>query len=159
MDRVTDIINHADYIKYMNKIDEMEKERNLCHHDIHHFMGVARIMYIINLEKGLNFDKEVIYACGLLHDIGRWKQYEDGTPHEIASADLSKDILKDCKFNEQEIDDILNAVRNHRNKENEKNSLSELTYKSDKLSRSCFKCYAKDECYWSDEKKNLKIKY
>ncbi|WP_128609458.1 HD domain-containing protein, partial [Clostridium haemolyticum] len=53
-------------------------------------------MYIINLENKLSFNKDVIYACGLLHDVGRWQQYEESIPHEIASANLSEEILKEC---------------------------------------------------------------
>ncbi|WP_138205792.1 HD domain-containing protein [Haloimpatiens lingqiaonensis] len=159
MDRINKIINHKKYIDYLYKINKLEINRELCHHDMQHFIDVSRIMYIINLENNFSFDKEVIYACGLLHDIGRWQQYESNIPHEIASADLSQEILKDCYFNEKEMEEILKAIKNHRNKENEQNSLSELLYKSDKLSRACFKCSARKQCNWSDEKKNLNIKY
>lgn len=159
MNRINRIINNGKYIEYIDKINELEINRELCHHDMQHFMDVSRIMYIINLENKFFFDKEIIYACGLLHDIGRWQQYESNIPHEIASANLSQEILKHCYFNEKEIEEILEAIKNHRNKENEKNSLSELLYRSDKLSRACFKCSAQKQCNWSDEKKNLNIKY
>ena len=39
-----------------------------------HFLDVARLMYIYNLEDQAGFSKEMIYAAGLLHDIGRYEQ-------------------------------------------------------------------------------------
>ncbi|KGM93265.1 HD domain-containing protein [Clostridium botulinum] len=159
MDRIDKILKHEKYTEYIDKIKKIEWNRELCHHDIDHFIDVCRIMYIINLENKLSFNKEMIYACGLLHDIGRWQQYQQNIPHEIASANLSEKILKECDFKQNEIFEILKAIKNHRNKENEKESLSELLYKSDKLSRACFKCSAQKQCYWSNNKKNLKMKY
>lgn len=37
--------------------------------------------------------------------------------------------------------------------------LAALLYKADKQSRNCFLCSAASECYWSDDKKNMKIEY
>ncbi|EES92310.1 HD domain-containing protein [Clostridium botulinum C] len=159
MDRIDKILKHKKYTEYTDKIKKIERNREWCHHDIDHSIDVCRIMYIINLENKLSFNKDVIYACGLLHDVGRWQQYEESIPHEIASANLSEEILKECDFNKDEIFQILKAIKNHRNKENEKESLSELLYKSDKLSRSCFKCSTEKKCYWLKHKKNLKMKY
>ena len=44
----------------------------------------------------------VIYAIGLLHDIGRVEQYEKGIGHHIASFNIAKEILKDIDFKEEE---------------------------------------------------------
>ncbi|KEH97530.1 HD domain-containing protein [Clostridium massiliodielmoense] len=159
MERVNKILHHRKYVEYIEKIKEIEMNRELCHHDMRHFIDVSRIMYIINLENKLSFNKEIIYASAFLHDIGKWQQYEYDIPHEIASANLAEEILVECDFNKREICEILKAIKNHRNKENEKDSLSELLYKSDKLSRACFRCLAQQQCYWSEDKKNLKIKY
>ena len=57
-------------------------------------MDVARIAYILSADRAYAVSKEIIYAAALLHDIGKWKQYEDGTPHEKASADLAEQILQ-----------------------------------------------------------------
>jgi len=159
MSRVNKILKHKEYLKNLNKNIHAEINRKFCRHDLIHFLDVSRIMYIKSLENNLEFDKEIIYACGFLHDIGKWQQYEKGIPHEIASADIARDILQDCSFNENEIEMILIAIRNHRNKNNSKNSLSELLYKSDKLSRMCFNCKAQAECNWSIEMRNNQIKY
>lgn len=118
---------------------------------------MARIAYIMVLEENLNISKEVIYAIGLLHDIGRVKQYEEGISHDIASVEMSKEILKETNFTADEINIILSGIASHR-KESDKR-LEEIIYKADKLSRQCFNCKVKRECYWKDEKKNLAIKY
>ncbi|KYH35038.1 ribonuclease Y [Clostridium tepidiprofundi DSM 19306] len=159
MSRVNQILKHKEYLKNLNKNINDEINRKFCHHDLVHFLDVSRIMYIKSLENDLKFDKEIIYACGLLHDIGKWQQYEEGVPHEIASANIAKNILKECSFNDYEIDIIVDAIINHRNNNNPNNSLSELLYKSDKLSRMCFNCNAQAECNWSIEMRNNQIKY
>ena len=40
----------------------------------------------------------MIYAAGLLHDIGRYEQMKKGTPHHLAGARLAERILTDCDF-------------------------------------------------------------
>ena len=103
--------------------------------------------------------QELIYAAALLHDCGRWRQYEDGTPHEKASAQIAPQILVECGFAEEERESILAAIRGHRNpKSAEAAGLTGLLYRADKLSRSCFSCKAKAECDWPEEKKNRKIR-
>ena len=141
----------------MIKLKVYEAKREFCNHTIEHFIDVARIAYIMVLEEGLSASKEVIYAIGLLHDIGRVKQYEEGIHHDIASVEMSKEILRDTNFSKEEIDLILNGIANHR-KESD-NKLEEIIYKADKLSRQCFNCKAEKECYWSKEKKNFRITY
>lgn len=157
MDKVNQIINNEIYVKYLKKLSLYEEKREFCRHDLKHFIDMARIAYIKVLEEGLCYSKEVVYAIGLLHDIGRVLQYEKGIPHHKASADLSREILKDIDFTENEKNQILKAIENHRD-ENE-DELSKIIYISDKLSRECFNCKAINECYWSDEKKNLTINY
>ena len=49
---------------------------------------MARIAYILNMEQDLGLEKEVIYAAAVLHDIGKYAQYEDGTPHEQSERKL-----------------------------------------------------------------------
>lgn len=165
LERVNKILCHQRYKEYLKKIVKHERRREFCKHDIQHFLDTARIAYILNLEKNLGIDKEIIYAVGLLHDIGRWRQYEDGTPHNIASSDLSEKILIDSGFNEEERKEIRKAILGHRKKDRDANitkeedSLSSIFYRADKLSRSCFNCRSKKNCNWPDEKKNLDIHY
>ena len=124
-----------------------------------HSMRVT--LYSIILAKELNLDDntlETIETAGLLHDIGRWQEYEQGIRHEIAGSILAPAILKDCGFTESETKEIVLAVSNHRNSEiKEELSLSGYLYRADKKSRPCFLCEAEKECDWSREKKNLRI--
>ena len=157
MNNIDAIMNNKLYREALEKLSEYEKNREFCNHTIEHFIDVSRIAYIMVLEEKLNVSKEVIYSIGLLHDIGRVKQYEEGIHHDIASVEMSKEILKETSFTDEEINIILNGIANHR-KESD-NKLEEIIYKADKLSRQCFNCKAEKECYWSSEKKNFKITY
>ena len=84
MQRIWKIYEHPLFIEGLVKNKEAEKERIFCHHDMNHFLDVARLMYIFSMERGYAFGKEEIYATALLHDIGKWQQYKAGVPHEIA---------------------------------------------------------------------------
>ncbi|MBX9136613.1 MULTISPECIES: HD domain-containing protein [unclassified Clostridium] len=157
MKNIDIIMNNSMYTESLEKLKKYEENREFCNHTIEHFIDVARIAYIMVLEEDLKVSKEVIYAIGLLHDIGRVKQYEEGIHHDIASVDMSREILKETSFTEEEVKIILNGIANHR-KESD-NKLEEIIYRADKLSRQCFSCKAENECYWSKDKKNFKITY
>lgn len=158
MERINRILTCNTYQKYLNQNNLAEAERRFCHHNMGHFLDVARIGCILNIEEGYGQDRDLIYAAALLHDIGRWKQYEDGTPHEIASADLAPEILAESGFSAGESDMILEAIKNHRNPlVKEEKSLQGLLYRADKLSRPCFACEMEKECDWKKGKKNLKL--
>lgn len=159
MERVNKILENETYKECLAKNSQWEKDRIFCKHNMEHFMDVARIAYIMVLEKGLDIRKDIIYAAALLHDIGRFRQYENGTPHEKASADIAPEILADSGFSEKETDKILKAILDHRKYDGEHGNLSYILYKSDKLSRACYSCGSASLCDWSEEKKNLKIKY
>nr|WP_300093974.1 HD domain-containing protein [Sedimentibacter sp.] len=145
MKRINQILKNEEYIKYLKKNKEAEGDRIYCHHDIEHFLDVSRIAYIISLEEKLNFDKEILYAMGLLHDIGRWMEYESGMDHALASKDLAEEILRDCEFRESEIQEILAAIESHRNIKST-SVLGDLLYRADKLSRNCLHCSAIGTC-------------
>ena len=57
----------------------------------------------------------------------------------------------------EEIKQIVDAIENHQKLPTEIKTLSDILYKADKLSRLCFDCNAKNECYWSDKKKNHEL--
>ncbi|MDF2511676.1 MAG: superfamily hydrolase [Herbinix sp.] len=153
------ILNHPDYQEYLKKNEAAELNRSFCHHDLPHFLDVARIAYIMNLEQKLGYSKDIIYAIALLHDIGRWKQYTQNIPHDAASVELADPILIECNYQEEERKLILDAILSHRSLGVDENGLKEIIYKADKASRACFHCKASPDCNWSQEKKNLEIKY
>lgn len=172
MKRVSAIYEHSLYQTSLAKNGEAEKDRVFCRHNLSHFIDVARLSYIFSLERGFLIPKEEIYAAALLHDIGRWKQYQDGTPHDIASADLAETILCDVGFSVDERARILGAILEHRGRSEKMQDqvdkkqkmegvlgkeLSEILYDADKISRNCYGCPAKEECNWPEEKKNWQI--
>lgn len=158
-ERINKIVNSEKYKECLLITEEAENHREFCKHNIEHFLDVCRIGYIISLENRLDFKKDIIYAVGLLHDIGRFKQYEDGTPHNIASVELALPILEDAGYNEEEIEDITKAIEGHRTFISDENSLQNIIYRADKLSRKCFKCNVSEKCNWNYEKKNMIITY
>ena len=110
----------------------------------------------------MGLEKEVIYAAAVLHDIGKYAQYEDGTPHEQSGEKIASEILdslpEEAAFSEEEKCMILTAIRGHRKLRADAEPLERLLYTSDKASRMCFACPAEDECDWSAEKKNMELK-
>ncbi len=157
--RINLILNHELFKECLKENERWEKHRIFCSHNLEHFLDVARIAYIMSLEKSLNYKKDVIYAAALLHDIGRWKQYKEGIPHELASIEISKTILKYAGYNEEEKKDIEHAITCHRDNTEEEYSLASIIYRSDKLSRNCFNCAAIKQCNWSEHLKNNSIVY
>lgn len=155
-DRINRILNHDYYNENVKLNEKAEAGREYCHHDMSHFLDVARIAQILNLEEAQHVELEWIYAAALLHDIGRHVQYENGTPHEAASAELAEPILADCGFDVKEAEEILNAIKNHRTaSQSAAEGLSGLLYRADKLSRSCFACKVQERCNWKNDKKNM----
>lgn len=162
MKKVNAILAHPLYRECYARLEELEKDRIFCRHQMTHLLDVARIAYISNMEQGLGIEKEVIYAAALLHDIGKYVQYEDGTPHEQSGEKIASEILgslseKDA-FSDEENRMILTAIRGHRRLREDADVLEKLLYTSDKASRMCFACPAEGECDWSTEKKNMELK-
>lgn len=160
MDRIDQILQHETFRRHLSRIREMEVGRKFGKHDLSHFLDVARIGEIINLESGLGLERELIYAAALLHDIGRDVEYENGTDHDLASAQIAPGILLDCGFGQSEAEQVADAVRSHRDGTvAEEENLRGVIYRADKASRNCFACGVLQECHRPDDKKNLKIRY
>lgn len=157
MNRFNAILKDRKYNDYLNKTHEYEIERKFCRHNLEHFFDVARIAYILNLENGYGIEKEIIYTTAILHDIGRFIQYEKGIAHEIASWDIGEEFLRRYDFTEDERSIIKEGILGHRNSNAE--GFGKLMYEADKRSRMCLNCAASNECNWSSEKKNLNIYY
>ena len=62
-------------------------------------------------------------------------QYENGTPHEIASWEISRDFLERYKFNKDEIETVSNED-NSLNKETEVTSDNEIVNDTDVENKS-----------------------
>lgn len=160
MERIDRILKHSLFWYHLHANETAEAQRCFCLHNMAHFLDVARIASLINLEEHMGIEKEWIYAAALLHDLGKHIQYEGGTPHEKASGDIAPEILKDCGFDAEESAIIVDAILSHRDASAAKEqNLNGLLYRGDKASRACFACKMEAECNWKDGKKNLQIKY
>lgn len=160
MDRIGRIQMHPVFQRELALLQEAEAERIFCRHTISHFLDVARLMYIWNLEDHAGLDREVIYAAALLHDIGRYQQETTGISHSVEGAGLAGTILAECDYSPDEIKTIQSAILSHRSDEDADSAvLNCYLYRADKLSRNCFSCPAKPQCYWPDSKKNQYITY
>ncbi|MGR6837167.1 HD domain-containing protein [Syntrophomonas erecta] len=159
MKRVELLINDSLYNEYMRRIEEEEREAKFCHHDFHHHLDVSRIAYILVLEHndlkyfikecgltGKLAAKEVIYAAGLLHDIGKWKEYKAGVDHAVYGSRLARDILPRAFFNPNEVDIICRAIYEHRNISKDMSFLGERLHRADNLSRNCSECEYRSQC-------------
>ncbi len=162
-DRVEKIRANGLFASELAKIDELEKDRIYCRHGMGHLLDVARIGRIFLLEEGAADAHpeltELMYAAALLHDIGRAREYEDGTPHDEASVMIAREVLPACGYAAEETDMICCAIEGHRGTDDmdEGAVLARLLKKADKLSRPCYACEAEATCKWPDEKKNMKI--
>ncbi len=160
MERVQKIVEHRDFVRYLEEIEEEEKNRIFCCHGIEHLLDVARIAYIFLLEAGVDIKKDVVYGTALLHDIGKMEQYKKKIPHEKAGVKLAQPILEVCGYDKEEISLMLGAIKNHRFGEKDKeNKLYESIHRADKWSRNCMYCKASEQCNWSQKEKNKTIAY
>ena len=160
MERVDKILCNQTYQEHLKKNLAAEADRRFCRHNMAHFLDVARIARILCLEEHIKMNEEYLYAAALLHDIGRHVQYENGTPHEIASARIAPVILSECGFSEEESIMITEAILAHRDISGaEGKDLKGILYRADKASRPCFACTLQTECHWESDKKNLTLRY
>lgn len=175
MEFVERILRHPAYNEYLRLNAEAEKDRLFCVHDLQHALDVARVAYIIALERELDIDKEIIYITALLHDIGRWKQYQAGLDHALEGAFLAESILHDICVPEQYTHVILDAIKGHRRKGINKDKpiknaicnmktdtkpvLGDIIYESDKACRLCVGCGKLDECNWYKDGSKPVFKY
>lgn len=151
------IINNKRYLSFVNQLEELEKNRIFCGHDMEHFLSVARITVILCEKNGIDADPDVIYSAALLHDIGRIEEYTNGIPHDEASIVTAAEILGEIGCPENKKNEIIKLISSHRRSDNSDTVLEALFYTADKISRSCFSCKAKDKCKWPEHKRNYTI--
>lgn len=157
--RVQLILQDELFIEYINRNTHEGQEHPFCKHDLAHMIDVARIAYILVLENhdleyfvqaanlsGKMAAKEIIYTAGLLHDIGKWEEYDSGADHAAFGSQLVRDLLPRLNFNENEINIIARAVFEHRNINEEMSFLGERLHRADNLSRVCSQCSDKQYC-------------
>ncbi|SPF54202.1 conserved hypothetical protein [Candidatus Desulfosporosinus infrequens] len=149
MARVNQLLEHEDYNCYMEKISGLEKERRFCKHGFEHGLNVARVAYAYMLETGeAILPKEVVYAAAFLHDIGRWVEYQTGEDHAEVSARLALPLLEVCQYSSEDIQIILQGIREHRRQPGDNlTPLGEALALADDWARDCRHCSAQTQCY------------
>ena len=157
MFRIRRILEDEFYKKQIKKIISSEYERDFCRHGFGHVSSVARIAYILSLEEGGGIPKEMIYATALLHDIGRYTELEKKMSHHEAGAKVADEVLRRAGFTENERQEITEAISGHKDPGERSDTLSGILFRADKLSRNCFVCDVREECYWPEERKNKTI--
>lgn len=153
MDKIQGIINHPVFMDSIKQIELLEMERKYCKHDMKHFVAVTKIMTNINNKENLLYTDEQIHAAGLLHDVGKFIQYQTGEPHQYAGIDIAETIMSDVGFSQADISLVLTAIKEHSGWV-KREGFSELLRKSDKLSRQCYECQVSDQCKWPIEMRN-----
>lgn len=155
MNRVNAILNNPAYMDYIEKNVAEEENRLFCRHHFEHLLDVARITYILILEGGNPFiSREMSYAAGLLHDIGRWNEYRESVDHAHLSAELAETILDDAGFSAAEKELIKKAISEHRLKGESsihRSPLSLALSRADSFSRLCYRCKVSNTCNKFDQ--------
>ena len=144
MTRVRAVWERPVFQRELARLEELEHDRPFCRHGAQHLLDTARIMWILNLEQGLGFSREVVYATALLHDVGKAGQILESAP-------------PDARFAPDDVDQMCLAIRGHRRLRPDASQLERLLFQADKASRACFACPAevRAACTWPDSKKNL----
>lgn len=168
MEYVERLRKEPSFARRLERLAQLEEGRAYCGHDLNHFLSTARIAWILCLESGLSMDKEQIYLCALLHDLGRVEEYQERISHDEASAAFAGEILCHIGYDERKTGEICAAIASHRKRrklwengtfteqnfmERRPGSLAELLALADQLSRNCYLCPVSGSCKWAEEEK------
>lgn len=155
MERVGKILRSPQYKAYADRINRFEETRRFCHHDRNHCWETARTAYILYLTGEVSCPeleafsaeavREMIYAAAFLHDIGRFREYEnEALDHGEEGAVLARPLLAEAGFSDAESKLIRKAIAHHRRKGDAGFDL--LLFRADKESRPCYDCPVLAEC-------------
>jgi len=147
--RVNLVIEHPLFKEYALKNAQAEEKRLFCKHGFEHGLAVARIAYIYLLEEGkTSLSKEVVYAAAVLHDLGRWREYETGEDHALVGAELVMPILLESGFNLEEVKVIVQGISEHCfDPKHELSLLGKALAYADDWARDCRSCISQKDCY------------
>jgi len=145
-DRIQCLLGNKQFIAYMAQNEAAEKDRLFCRHGLDHGLAVAEVAVAMAQAHKQPIKYDVVYAAGLLHDIGRWREYAAKEDHALVGSVLAVEILRDCGYNREEEQTVIMAIKHHREEQKEGQDLSEVLYRSDKLVRPCSSCQAKNLC-------------
>lgn len=159
MEYVRKLLQETDYLRQLKKLEQLEKERVFCRHGLAHVLDVARIAWIMALEKQIPVEKEAVYLTALLHDVGRIREYQEKVPHHEAGIAMARDYLEQIGYPKEQQALICTAIGEHRDKDCTAEDFIKVIQRADHKSRNCFFCEASGACKWSEELKNRTIEY
>lgn len=159
MERLNAILRDRTYQEFVKRNQELEQSRVSCCHTFEHMLDVARIVYVLMLEdrafidwlhsehiEDANVGRELIYTVALLHDIGRWEEYETGESHALISGRYAEVLMEKHGYTAQEIKLAVVAIQEHRSSCTPTTILSSYIQRADKLSRLCLCCDVQELC-------------
>jgi uncharacterized protein len=122
-------------LKFLNESEQLDMKRTFSiTWERIHSLGTAHSASMLAAKRGIDIAKA--YTAGALHDIGRIVTGEE-EDHGINGYEPAKEFLtKMDMFNEQEIEEIALAVKNHSNKATVGMPLEEVVKDGDVL--DCF---------------------
>ncbi len=153
MNRLENILHNSVYWDYLHKNQEKEIERIYCKHNWEHLALTAQLTQKLLREKQQTLapdplvNLEIVGASGILHDIGRWIQYETGEDHAQAGSRLARPLLEQAGYSKTEINLICQAVEEHNKGQEAQSLLGKALCLADDLSRPCAVCQARAGCY------------
>lgn len=156
LEEINRILRDPDYLACLRENARREAGRVFCRHGPQHMLDVARLAYILLLESGQlaivarERGRELVYAAGLLHDIGRWRQYDGNGDHAPAGAELAGPILLRAGFSPAEVELVGRAIAEHRLSSEGTSILGRVLARADDLSRACWQCRVRENCYKAD---------
>jgi uncharacterized protein len=122
----------------LQKIKEIvKKELSSSHHDIEHIERVYNLcLHLAKYES--NVDLEILKVAALLHDIARFKEFQDKTgkiEHATLGAEVAEEVLKTLGYSREKIEQIKHCIIVHRYRRNRKPRTMEamILFDADKL--------------------------
>lgn len=114
-DVVSSINNN--YSLLLNIIPEIESMVGFDHKHPHHHLDVFNHTLLALSKSPCDFKLRLVL---LLHDVGKPFSYQEGEvrhfkDHPLVSSKMSKEILKRLEFNDEEIEEICDLIREHDN--------------------------------------------
>lgn len=116
-------------VEYCKK--EYENADSLAHGWGHVNRTAKGAAWFAEKSGGTEREQELAYAAGLLHDTRRKKF--DSDSHAKEGSDNAMIVLNDYSFNKNEISEIADAIRDHRDLVKWKNTVHQSVYFSDKV--------------------------
>jgi uncharacterized protein len=122
----------------LEKIKEIvKKELSSSHHDIEHIERVYNLCLHLAKHES-NADLEILKTAALLHDIARFKEFQDKTgkiEHATLGAEMAEETLKTLGYSREKIDKIKHCIIVHRYRRNRKPRTIEakILFDADKL--------------------------